>query len=578
LLYLLPHRSPNLIDSENPWKANSAEEFASLPVVTILGLPHVLKMARDRGDIDSNGRTFIQFSDSRRYLPQRLKLNSVRYHLVIERELKTAFDQRCFDQEYKHRQPWFDDDSLSIKQGPIDSVYNASLANWLSSPLAIADSIEQNLATLGVKDERYAHSDRTDGEIEVLPQLSFWEQPASGQRGRRSKQRPKIKFSERQHETPLHLSLVDRRSILEPLLDKLFKLNINEDNKFAKLLAILVEHVLNKEEKAIIYVGRHLTALYLFKNLLIEFNNKLRIGSTVEPGETSPKLKPGQHRSEILKRFSPRSHNYDADKEYDILICTDADGVGVNLQDANVIVNYDPPEGADVLFQRAGRVLRMTPDSERIVYFYTLVPSICDYKESDSDVHQRIRDIFNRITQRHDKSKQILGSDVISQESYKEIELDSDLEVEQLTRDSQFLKDIGGLNAESAMTHTAILEQYRHTAECLPEYLLSARSYSKLHSRIFVLLKKGDTFHPIMFNIPKQELEKLTDLTILDMIACQESEPRAMIKPAEIEHQANTAVQFWCAQEMVLIEQVLKVCALYLVPKNQQEQFTQILK
>ncbi|WP_366145953.1 MULTISPECIES: C-terminal helicase domain-containing protein [unclassified Nostoc] len=58
--------------------------------------------------------------------------------------------------------------------------------------------------------------------------------------------------------------------------------------------------------------------------------------------------------------MSPRSHNYKANREYDVLICTDADGLGVNLQDADTVVNYDPPEGADELFQRAGRVLRMT--------------------------------------------------------------------------------------------------------------------------------------------------------------------------------------------------------------------------
>lgn len=58
LLYLLPHRStiaPGLI---GPWSAADTSSFAALPVVTILGLPLVLEMARRRGDLE-DGRPFF---------------------------------------------------------------------------------------------------------------------------------------------------------------------------------------------------------------------------------------------------------------------------------------------------------------------------------------------------------------------------------------------------------------------------------------------------------------------------------------------------------------------------------------
>jgi hypothetical protein len=143
------------------------------------------------------------------------------------------------------------------------------------------------------------------------------------------------------------------------------------------------------------------------------------------------------------------------------------------------------------------------------------------------------------MTQRHDKSRRILGTGVLSQEKRTEIILDNDPDVEQLARDGELLKDIGGLGAESRLRHMAMLEQHREQAVQLPEYLLSARGYRKQHSRVFVLLKYERVYHPIIFNILKRQIETLEDLEILDMIACEVSEPRAVINPKAIEHFAN---------------------------------------
>ncbi len=91
----------------------------------------------------------------------------------------------------------------------------------------------------------------------------------------------------------------------------------------------------------------------------------------------SYKLKSSARRGEILEAFSPLSHSLSSDEaKVDILVRTDADGIGVNLQDANIVVNYDLSLGADVLVQRLGRVLRVTPKRDRDIYVFTFVP-IC---------------------------------------------------------------------------------------------------------------------------------------------------------------------------------------------------------
>ncbi|NOT05901.1 MAG: DEAD/DEAH box helicase family protein [Anaerolineales bacterium] len=349
LLYLLPHRQIDSLTKLVPWEAKNPDEFTKLPVVTILGLPHVLKMAKDKRDVDENGRTFIQISDKRKYLPERIRLYSVYYELFLQEEIENAFEELCFDQAKKISKSWFDDSTLTIREGITDAGRKTSVESWLSSPMAMADNIENNLTTS-------TYVDKYD-----LPQH---ENPNS-----------QVSFEKRRD--LMHLSLLERKKILKPIAGKLASLSV--DDKLLKLNEIIVKHCVEMEGKVIIFVNRHLTALYLLNALNQLFIGKIKVGCTVELGKDGTRL--GKNRPETLKKFSPLSHNLASnevsDEEYNVLICTDADGVGINLQDADTVVNYDPPDSADVLFQRAGRVLRMTDDPGRIVHFYRLERHWC---------------------------------------------------------------------------------------------------------------------------------------------------------------------------------------------------------
>ena len=126
------------------------------------------------------------------------------------------------------------------------------------------------------------------------------------------------------------------------------------------------------------------------------------------------KLKSSSARSEILEAFSPLSHDLLSDEaKVNILVCTDADGIGVNLQDANIVVNYDLSPGADVLVQRLGRVLRATPKRGRSIYVFTFVPACLDELDKKGVLYECIRDHHARIFARHDKSSEILESPIL---------------------------------------------------------------------------------------------------------------------------------------------------------------------
>jgi len=73
-----------------------------------------------------------------------------------------------------------------------------------------------------------------------------------------------------------------------------------------------------------------------------------------------------KERREVIKRFK-------TDPDCRLLLCTDAGGVGLNLQAASVIINMDQPWNPAVLEQRIGRIHRL--GQERPVQVYHLVSS-----------------------------------------------------------------------------------------------------------------------------------------------------------------------------------------------------------
>ncbi len=565
LLYLLPHGAPGLT-AGMPWEANSADEFSRLPVVTVLGLAHVVRMARERGDVDENGRPFIRLPGEQRYLPRLLRLHSVRYRLWDQEAMRAAMDHGCCSQAEKFRQAYYDDLTAVTKTGAVDTVYNNTLLSWLGSPLALAASLAANLRTPGQSDEV---PDGASGPGDVSSRTDLFGQPSRAVRKQKRRDPPPDLGG---YAPWMSLNLAERQQKLAPILAGLERADYGRDDKFQKLLAILRQHCVDAGEKVIVFVRRHLTAQYLAQGLEANLPRDVRIACTVgEDEEGEPGLLPARDRAEILRRFSPKSHGFEPDQNYRVLICTDADGVGVNLQDADTVVNYDPPQGADTLVQRAGRVLRMTTDANRAVSFYTFLPELAAEGDSVSECQRAISDAFERITRRHSSARDILGAEVLARKAYVEASLDTDdVDVESLLlRDEGVLAEIGGLGAEAMMDHTAVLEQHRKRAEALPDYLLSARHGPDGQHRVFVLLRvEGESgCHAAVYDLSMRALRPMTDLEVLDLLRCDVETPPTGTSPGRIERAGNVAARTWCKQHGRDLGKVRRICTLYLEPK-----------
>ncbi len=136
-------------------------------------------------------------------------------------------------------------------------------------------------------------------------------------------------------------------------------------------------------KKIIIFTQYKDTAYYLYHNLLewvkkeVDLHTWLkdehdRIKMALVTGETETSTK-----MNFIRRFAPQANNgFEEIKKFgeiEILISTDALSEGVNLQDADAVINYDLPWNPMIIVQRVGRVNRI--GNEKDVFVINFIPS-----------------------------------------------------------------------------------------------------------------------------------------------------------------------------------------------------------
>ena len=136
-------------------------------------------------------------------------------------------------------------------------------------------------------------------------------------------------------------------------------------------------------KKIIIFTQYRDTAYYLYHNLyewikkeidlhtwLKDEKDRIKIALVTGDTETQTKIN-------YIKRFAPQANNSFGEVrkfgEIEILISTDALSEGVNLQDADAVINYDLPWNPMIIVQRVGRVNRI--GNEKDVYVINYIPS-----------------------------------------------------------------------------------------------------------------------------------------------------------------------------------------------------------
>ena len=196
-------------------------------------------------------------------------------------------------------------------------------------------------------------------------------------------------------------------------------------------------------------------------------------------------------------RFSPVSNRNDNNKgnsafkpenELRVLIATDVLSEGQNLQDANIIVNFDLPWAIIRLIQRAGRVDRIGQKSDKILC-YSFLPA---------DGVENLINLRSRVRQRLHENSEVVGTDEAFFEDEQEKQKLLDLYHEKsgiLDGDADNEVDLSSLAYQIWKNATDKNPELKNAIESLPEVVYSTKSHQvtdKKPSGVLVYLRTAE--------------------------------------------------------------------------------------
>jgi superfamily II DNA or RNA helicase len=157
-----------------------------------------------------------------------------------------------------------------------------------------------------------------------------------------------------------------------------------------------------------------------------------RIGGVLGTPDAITTIHGSVHRDERRKRQAL----FRSDPEVRILLATDAAGEGVNLQNANLMVNYDLPWNPNRLEQRFGRIHRIGQD--QVCHLWNLVAK----ETREGEVYHRLLTKLETINEAFNgRVFDILG-EVFEERSLKDLLLDAIRYNDQPERNAERLKTI----------------------------------------------------------------------------------------------------------------------------------------
>ncbi len=184
-----------------------------------------------------------------------------------------------------------------------------------------------------------------------------------------------------------HMKVEDWAKALQADHDRLDALRVSamavtppRDAKLADLKKILTDKAINPttnrageaNRKVIVFTAFSDTAEYIYEQLA-PFAKELGLNAALVTGGGATKATLGKARyQDILINFAPRAKKRAAmkalkqDAEIDLLIATDCISEGQNLQDADLLVNFDIHWNPVRLIQRFGRIDRIGSFNDRI--------------------------------------------------------------------------------------------------------------------------------------------------------------------------------------------------------------------
>ncbi|MEG3874091.1 MULTISPECIES: helicase-related protein [unclassified Microcoleus] len=297
----------------------------------------------------------------------------------------------------------------------------------------------------------------------------------------------------------------------------------SKDRKLETLVKLLtVDH---SDRKVLIFTQFADTANYLGEQLTKFGVDKLATvtGSTENP-------------TELAYQFSPKSNSRlgVVVSELRVLIATDVLSEGQNLQDCDIIVNYDLPWAIIRLIQRAGRIDRIGQDSEQILC-YSFLPA---------DGVEDLIKLRSRLRKRLEENAEVVGTDEsffeddearVVRDLYNEKsgiydESDDDNEVDLISEAFQIWKNATDKNPK-----------LKKIIESLPNVSYSTRSHSPEPTKpegVMIYVRTAEGNDALAYVGHNGESVTQSQLAILRLAACEPDTPAI---PRDEKHHALVA-------------------------------------
>jgi hypothetical protein len=149
------------------------------------------------------------------------------------------------------------------------------------------------------------------------------------------------------------------------------------------------------------------------------------------------------------------------------------------------------------------------------------------------------------------------------------------------------LEDLGELDATEVedysggspfLKHITALIQNQELADGLRDDINSAKLYDGEHEIVYLLIRHQDEFEWLVFNVSLDQFEEWSNDRLLEAIACNADESVAVIDKELLETVAQSMRNDWCKRNNVHSSEVERICAMYLKPRNREDNLNDLVK
>jgi SNF2 family DNA or RNA helicase len=299
----------------------------------------------------------------------------------------------------------------------------------------------------------------------------------------------------------------------------------------------------DKAEKLIVFTQFTDTVEYL-ENAFEDFreNGDLPQELTYETvtGDTSGVEK-------IIDRFAPEANDskdeVDEEEEIDLLIATDVAGEGMNLQDANLVINYDLHWNPLRLIQRIGRVDRLGSEHDDI-YAFNFLP--------ETELEEELG-IVDKVENRVEEIGRVLGEDgeILSPEdNVNQSYMEDIYEGEDMDNLQEDVNEM--LGSDDLVGPASDLQDIKQEKPGLIEWLdekngiRSAMSWDRDYDGVLIVYRQGDYTTPYLVTFPSgggRDLETGEKDVAVKTVSCPVDEPVASVESETFNERYEAAVQ-----------------------------------